>query len=233
LARVLGPESSGWSPNGEPAFALPRFQTIRRFRPRIAKPQRRFSRHPSSFIARSFKEQTAMTAADDLWVFGYGSLMWRPGFEFVERQGAFVRGYHRALCVYSHVHRGTSERPGLVLGLDRGGSCKGVAFRVAGPKASSALAYLREREQVTSVYREVFLRTRLADGAHVPAVCYVADRTHVQYAGRLDRAELVRLVSQGVGLSGGNPDYVRNTQAHLAALAIRDKTLEWLARRLA
>ncbi len=173
-----------------------------------------------------------MTATDDLWVFGYGSLMWRPGFEFVERQSASVRGYHRALCVYSHVHRGTSDRPGLVLGLDRGGSCKGVAFRVAGAGAEAALAYLREREQVTSVYREVFLQARLTDGARVAAVCYVADRTHAQYAGRLDRAELVRLVSQGVGLSGANPDYVRNTQAHLAALAIRDETLEWLARRL-
>jgi cation transport protein ChaC len=174
-----------------------------------------------------------MTAANDLWVFGYGSLMWRPGFQFVERQNASVRGYHRALCIYSHVHRGTSERPGLVLGLDRGGSCKGVAFRVEARKAGAVLGYLREREQVTTVYREVFLRTRLADGADVPAVCYVADRAHRQYAGRLDRAELMRLVSQGVGVSGANPDYVRSTQAHLAALAIRDETLEWLARRLA
>ncbi len=173
-----------------------------------------------------------MNAGDDLWVFGYGSLIWRPGFAFVERQGAMVRGYHRALCVYSHVHRGTSERPGLVLGLDRGGACKGVAFRVAAAHADAALAYLREREQVTSVYREVRLRARLADGESVRAVSYVADRGHVQYAGRLDRAELVRLVSQGVGVSGDNPDYVRNTQAHLAALAIRDETLEWLARSL-
>ncbi len=172
-----------------------------------------------------------MPASKDLWVFGYGSLIWRPGFDFVERQSATVRGYHRALCIYSHVHRGTSERPGLVLGLDRGGACKGVAFRVAAANAGAALAYLREREQVTSVYREVFLRARLANGGSVLAVSYVADRTHAQYAGRLDRAELVRLVSQGIGVSGANPDYVRNTQAHLAALAIRDETLEWLARR--
>ncbi len=103
-----------------------------------------------------------MSAGRDLWVFGYGSLIWRPGFDFVERHAAVVRGYHRALCVYSHVHRGTRDRPGLVLGLDRGGSCKGVAFRVAAAKAGAALAYLREREQVTAVYREVFLRARLA-----------------------------------------------------------------------
>lgn len=173
-----------------------------------------------------------MTASDDLWVFGYGSLMWRPGFDFAEQQGAVVRGYHRALCVYSHVHRGTPERPGLVLGLDRGGSCKGIAFRVPRVHADRTLAYLRAREQVTAVYREALLCARLASGESVPAVSYVADRTHVQYAGRLDRGELVRLVNQGVGLSGGNPDYVRNTHAHLAALAIRDETLEWLAASL-
>ncbi len=171
-----------------------------------------------------------MTAADDLWVFGYGSLMWRPGFHFVERRGALLRGYHRALCVYSHVHRGTSDRPGLVLGLDCGGSCKGVAFRVDGAHAEATLRYLREREQVTSVYRERFLPVRLANGGQATAVCYVADRTHRQYAGRLGRADLERFVRQGVGLSGDNRNYVKNTHAHLAELAIRDETLEWLAR---
>ncbi len=171
-----------------------------------------------------------MTADMDLWVFGYGSLMWRPGFEFAERQGALVRGYHRALCVYSHVHRGTSARPGLVLGLDRGGSCKGVAFRVGAVRAEATLAYLRAREQVTSVYQERILPAMLADGTPVAVVCYVADRGHSQYAGRLDRDELVRLVGQGVGLSGDNLDYVKNTQSHLADLAIHDATLAWLAR---
>ncbi len=172
-----------------------------------------------------------MKAAGDLWVFGYGSLMWRPGFDFDESHGATVRGYHRALCVYSHVHRGTRERPGLVLGLDRGGSCKGVAFRVNADRVEATLAYLRGREQVTSVYREVFLPARLVDGRQVAAVCYVADRGHAQYAGRLEREELLRLISQGVGASGDNPAYVRNTHAHLTELAIRDETLAWLTRR--
>ncbi|HYP57923.1 MAG TPA: gamma-glutamylcyclotransferase [Beijerinckia sp.] len=169
---------------------------------------------------------------EPLWVFGYGSLMWRPGFAFSERQVASVRGYHRTLCVYSHVHRGTKERPGLVLGLDRGGSCKGVAFCVEAEAAMATLDYLREREQVTSVYRETQLSTTLIDGRIVSAVAYVADQKHPQYAGRLDRAELLRLVSQGQGVSGTNPDYIRNTQMHLEELAIRDETLEWLASEL-
>jgi cation transport protein ChaC len=175
----------------------------------------------------------AMSLTEDLWVFGYGSLMWRPGFAFVERQKAIVRGFHRSLCVYSHVHRGTKERPGLVLGLDRGGSCKGVAFRVDAEGVEATLSYLRQREQVTAVYREVFLRARLLDGRSALAVCYVADRSHCQYAGRLDRPELARLVAQGIGLSGDNPDYVKSAQAHLLELAIRDETLEWLASRFA
>ncbi len=170
--------------------------------------------------------------AEDLWIFGYGSLMWRPEFAFIEQQVAVLRGYHRALCVYSHVHRGTREQPGLVLGLKRGGSCKGIAFRVAADAAETTLTYLRGREQVTDVYLETRLRTTLADKRIVNAVCYIADPKHEQYAGLLERAELVRLVTQGVGVSGANPDYVRNTQTHLRALGIRDETLEWLMDRL-
>ncbi len=174
--------------------------------------------------------QAALSAAD-LWVFGYGSLMWRPGFAFAEHQIAMVRGYHRALCVYSHVHRGTPDKPGLVLGLDRGGSCKGIAFRVPAASASETIAYLRQREQVTLVYRELLLPARLADGRRIVALSYAVDRRHVQYAGRLARPELERFVRQGHGASGANPAYVRNTQAHLAQLGICDATLEWLVQR--
>jgi cation transport protein ChaC len=167
----------------------------------------------------------------DLWVFGYGSLMWRPGFDYDEKQIAVVRGYRRALCVYSHVHRGTPERPGLVLGLDRGGACKGIAFRVTAAKASDTLAYLRAREQVTMVYREITLNAFLADGRIVKAVSYAVDRRHAQYAGTLDATALERFVGQGHGVSGANPDYVRNTYDHMAGLGIADPILKALVAR--
>ena len=173
-----------------------------------------------------------MVQAGDLWVFGYGSLMWRPGFDFAERTLATVRGYRRALCVYSHHHRGTPERPGLVLGLDRGGSCRGVAFRVEAARAEEVIAYLRSREQVTMVYREVTARCTLADGREVRALAYAVDRGHRQYAGALDLDAVERHVAQGVGLSGANPDYVRQTYEHMVDLGIADRMLAALVTRL-
>jgi len=169
----------------------------------------------------------------DLWVFGYGSLMWRPGFDFVERQLAWLRGYHRALCIYSHVHRGTPERPGLVLGLDRGGSCRGVAFRVEAAKADATVAYLRAREQVTSVYVERRVRVQLDDGRDVEALTYVVDRRHVQYAGKLPLDKILRYVRAGIGQSGDNPAYVLNTHRHLAELSLRDPVLAHIVSSLA
>ena len=170
---------------------------------------------------------------DDLWVFGYGSLMWRPGFPFLERRGARLKGYHRALCVYSHVHRGTPQRPGLVLGLDRGGSCRGVAYRVGGREAEATIAYLRAREQATAAYLERRVPVDLEDGRRVAALVYVVDRRHPQYAGDLPHEDLVRLVRQGVGQSGANPDYVRSTHDHLIALGVTDPVLARVAAALA
>jgi cation transport protein ChaC len=164
-----------------------------------------------------------------LWVFGYGSLMWNPGFPFAERHAARLNGLHRALCVYSVVHRGTAERPGLVLGLDRGGACRGYAFRVAPGEEAATLAYLREREQITAIYVERRCRILLDDGRHVVAVTYVVDRSHRQYAGRLPHKELLRIVAGGRGQSGHNPDYVLATRDHLVELGVHDATLDWLA----
>ncbi|WOH67070.1 gamma-glutamylcyclotransferase [Bradyrhizobium sp. BWA-3-5] len=173
-------------------------------------------------------------SAGDLWVFGYGSLMWRPGFEFTERVPARLIGEHRALCVYSFVHRGTPEKPGLVLGLDRGGACRGIAFRVAERNRDATVAYLREREQVTSVYREVKRSVWLENEARdrVSALVYVVDRGHVQYAGRLSIAEQLRLVLQGHGQSGVNRDYVLATVKAIEAEGFRDSQLHQLAAML-
>lgn len=171
-------------------------------------------------------------ASGDLWVFGYGSLMWRPGFDFVERRAGLVRGYHRSLCVYSFHHRGTPQAPGLVMGLDRGGSCRGAAFRTPAAQRDATIAYLREREQVTSVYLERYAQTVLDDGQTVQALVYVVNRQHEQYAGRLDVAQVVDIVRRSKGVSGYNPDYVRNTQQHLAEMGVRDPWLEDVVRRL-
>lgn len=170
----------------------------------------------------------------DFWVFGYGSLMWRPGFAHVEAVPARLVGMHRSLCVYSWFHRGTREQPGVVLGLDRGGSCRGMAFRVEGDKRAEVLAYLRERELITSVYHEVERPVRLAGqgGLDVPATTYVVDRAHEQYAGKLTPEQLLGQVRGRVGKSGANAEYVLNTVSHMRGLGIRDATLEWLAERL-
>ena len=172
--------------------------------------------------------------AGDLWVFGYGSLMWRPGFEFLERVPARLIGLHRALCVYSFVHRGTPERPGLVLGLDRGGICRGIAFHVAASARAETVAYLRGREQVTTVYLETVRRIELEEPARrqVRALCFIVDRSHVQYAGRLTLSECVHHVRQGHGSSGANRDYVVETVQALEALGYRETDLHRIAARL-
>jgi len=173
-------------------------------------------------------------AKEDLWVFAYGSLIWRPGFAFSARVQARLIGAHRALCVYSFVHRGTPEKPGLVLGLDRGGTCRGVAYRVAAADRAATLAYLRAREQVTNVYRECVRPVTLLDHpeSRVRAVCYMVDRGHEQYAGRLSLDEKLHLVRQGHGASGQNRDYVIETVRALESLGLRDRDLHLLAQRL-
>jgi len=166
----------------------------------------------------------------EFWVFGYGSLMWNPGFAVAERRAATLKGAHRSLCVHSWVHRGTREQPGLVLGLDRGGSCRGAAFRVAQADAEEALAYLRARELVTDVYKEVWRPVRFDDGNTIEALAYVVDRAHVQYAGRMPEDEMVRIVASSRGRSGLNIDYLMSTLEHLRAEGIFDARLEAIGR---
>lgn len=159
------------------------------------------------------------------WVFAYGSLMWRPGFPHDEMVPAKVTGYHRALCVYSHVHRGTPDRPGLVLGLDEGGECFGLAYRVGQDNWSAVLNYLREREQANYAYKEVELEMLLEGGRTAHGLAFVADRSHRQYAGGLNQDSMLRLIRQGHGVSGANTDYIFNTCRHLLDAGIHDAGL--------
>lgn len=167
------------------------------------------------------------------WVFGYGSLIWNPGFAHVSSQQGLLKGAHRSLSIVSHHHRGTVERPGLVFGLTRGGSCRGMVFEVAAANWSEVRRYLEEREQVTSVYRDVMRPVHLGDGRVVSALSFLVDERHEQYAGHLSLEQQLAMVRSGVGLSGRNIDYVLNTARHLGELGIRDRQLMAMAALLA
>ncbi len=160
------------------------------------------------------------------WVFGYGSLMWRPGFQYLRQTPALLRGVHRRLCIYSFRHRGTEAQPGLVFGLMPGGSCRGMAFEVAAERWDEVHAYLSEREMDRGVYREATRPILLDGGGVTTALAFVADTRHVQYAGKLAIAEQVRLVRDGRGESGANPEYVLETARRLAELGMRDRYLD-------
>ncbi len=161
-------------------------------------------------------------------MFGYGSLMWRPGFTFEECQQAMLHGYHRDMCILSIRYRGTPEVPGLVLGLNRGGSCQGRAYRVAPEHIEATKTYLRERELVTGVYKERMLAVTLENGTRVRAYGFVADTTHGQYRGGLSDEEAASIILQGHGLEGPARDYLVNSIVHLEEMGIRDSALNRL-----
>jgi cation transport protein ChaC len=173
-----------------------------------------------------------MTAA--MWVFGYGSLIWHPGFPVAERQVARLTGWHRSFCMRSIHHRGTVESPGLVLALDRaeGAHCDGVAFRVEPGAEEATLAALRDRELVSSAYLEEHLPVALQDGRDVTALSYVIDPHHVQYCGGLPLEEQAQIIARSVGGRGPNRDYLWSTAKHLVELGIADDDLDWLADRV-
>ena len=169
---------------------------------------------------------------DPWWVFGYGSLLWNPGFPHRRTEPALLTGAHRSLCVYSWVHRGTQARPGLVLGLDRGGACKGLAFEVDPADRTEVIDYLRAREQQTMVYKEAYRRIKLDSGKRVTALTFLVDQDHAQYAGRLEPARMLEVVDGAVGNSGENWEYVVNSTASINEMGLRDPVLEWLSERL-
>lgn len=172
------------------------------------------------------------TVGPSHFVFGYGSLIWNPGFPFIAQQIGRLKGAHRSLSIISHHHRGTKEQPGLVFGLTRGGSVRGMVFEVADENWTSVRAYLEAREQVTMVYRDVMRPVELDDGRRVSALTFIVDESHEQFAGNLDLEAQLAMVRAGVGISGRNVDYVVNTARHLESLGIHDRVLMDLARRL-
>ncbi len=168
-----------------------------------------------------------------LWVFGYGSLIWDPGFPVAERRIGKVTGWHRSFCMRSIHHRGTVEAPGLVLALDRaaGSACTGVAFRVAPGAEDATVSALRERELISSAYLEMTLPVETAEGL-LDALTFVIDPDHAQYCGGIDLEGQARIIARATGGRGPNSDYLWSTTAHLAELGIADPDLEWLADRV-
>jgi len=160
-----------------------------------------------------------MPPEGDLWVFGYGSLMWDPGFEHVAAEKARLHGYHRAFCMYSHRHRGTAERPGLVLALDRGGSCQGIAYRVRRGRAMEVLAYLWEREMPRYAYLPRRLMASIRGDSSL-CLTFIVYREQPNYAGRLTAAQAATVIAEAVGERGRNRDYLVSTVQHLDALGI-------------
>lgn len=163
----------------------------------------------------------------DLWVFTYGSLMWDPGFRFALAVPALLRGYHRTFCIYSNRFRGTVSAPGLVLGLDRGGACRGTAYRVATGDVSAALEALWQREMRRRVYVPRLLPVAIG-AQRCMALTFLANREHEGYAGRLEINATAAIIAACRGERGPNVDYLVNTLRHLEALGVRDHHLQRL-----
>jgi cation transport protein ChaC len=165
----------------------------------------------------------------DFWVFAYGSLIWNPGFPYKSREAAKLVGYHRGYCITSQVYRGTPEAPGLVLGLERGGECEGVGYRVAAELHEETMRYLRERELITDVYDETLLTIETRDGGRHQAYAYVANTAHEQYVAMDDFELAIERIANAAGEAGPNYEYALNTWVNLAGLGIRDLLVERVA----
>lgn len=174
---------------------------------------------PDASLHKDLERFSAVLPRGDLWVFGYASLMWAPDFRYAERHTGLVHGLHRSLCVYSHRYRGTPERPGLVMGLCRGGSCWGVAFRVERRQVARTLRLLWDREMPNRVYEPRLVPVRIGRRT-VRALTFVADPRHRQFSGRLSVKETARIVAQGCGQRGENRHYLEQTVAHMDELGL-------------
>ena len=161
---------------------------------------------------------------EPFWLFAYGSLMWNPDFAYAEAQPALLRGYHRRFCLYSRDYRGTPERPGLVLGLDRGGSCHGIAYRLPPHDGGAAFDRIWAREMTGRVYEMRAVTARTAYGPVAAHACIVR-RESQDYAGRLSPEAAAALLAKAIGGRGSGRDYLANTVRHLRALGINDQLL--------
>ncbi|NQW11331.1 MAG: gamma-glutamylcyclotransferase [Alphaproteobacteria bacterium] len=168
---------------------------------------------------------------DDVWLFGYGSLIWNPAIEYAEKRPATVYGLHRRFCLWTHLGRGTAERPGLMLALDRGGCCRGVVYRIPADRAEEELDIVWRREMVSGAYRPRWLKAATPEGA-VPAIGFVINRVHERYAGVISDEEIARCIAEAHGFLGPCCEYLFNTVEHLEALGMPDAGLSRLARQV-
>jgi cation transport protein ChaC len=189
--------------------------------------------HSDEEIAASMNETLAThDPAADVWVFGYGSLMWNPTFVFVESAVGVIRGWHRSFCLWMEMGRGSVANPGLMLALDRGGTCRGIAFRIPAREVSSELLLIWRREMFGTAYRARWVHVNIA-GTIVPAITFVVNRAHPRYAGKVSDADAAAHISTAVGPLGSCMSYLDNTMAHLRELGVRDRGLQRIAAKIA
>ncbi len=196
----------------------------------------RLAMPPDTVLATDAEIEADLDAAlarhapgEDVWLFGYGSLMWNPAIEFAERRAGVVRGWHRRFCLWLHIGRGSPDNPGLMLALDRGGSCAGVLFRIPAADARAELLLAWRRELFTSAYLSRWV-TAMTDAGPVRAVTFVANRAHPRYAGRLDEALVARHLASATGSLGSCAAYLAETLGALQSVGLRDRALERLQR---
>lgn len=170
---------------------------------------------------------------EDVWIFAYGSLMWNPAIDFAERAAASVEGWRRSFCFWTPMGRGTPELPGLMLALEPGDGCEGIAYRLAPHQVRSEMAILWNREMLSGVYQAQWVPVRLRDGRTVTAVTFVVDSAHCQYCGDLPIDRVAHHIAFAEGRRGACRDYLANTVAHTRALGIHDEYIEDLAERVA
>ncbi len=175
------------------------------------------------------KTLSLLPPGKDVWLFGYGSLMWNPTIHYVERRAAKLYGYHRQFCLWTHMGRGTPEQPGLMLGLQSGGSCNGIAYRVEADIADHELSVVWNREMVSGAYVPKIVQIR-TNGAPVNAIAFVINQNHDRYAGRLPDETIVDAIAKAEGPIGRCCNYLFNTVENLDELGIGDGPMHSLCR---